>query len=240
MTMLLGTWRSLFGGRETYIDKVLGYGPIAYWPLDEGSGTVAHCLVDPAQNGTYARDVSVMGTQEGIGDGNTAPTFDGANDRVLLTTAALTAAFNGDTGTLVGWYRVSGAGIWTDGNAHVGCYFRDGAYTNLVNWRKDIANNRLFMDYRAGGVAESATLNGRSFTTWVHMAITWDKPADAVSYYENGAWLETDNTLGVWAGITVAYLGADNLANKWSGSLAQFALFDYAMTVGSVAELASV
>ncbi|NIV37784.1 MAG: hypothetical protein GWN58_52745, partial [Anaerolineae bacterium] len=40
--------RMLAGG---YIGKVLGTGPIAYWPLNEGSGASAHCEINPAQNG---------------------------------------------------------------------------------------------------------------------------------------------------------------------------------------------
>ena len=28
---------------ETYIEKILSYGPIAYWPLNESSGTTAYC-----------------------------------------------------------------------------------------------------------------------------------------------------------------------------------------------------
>ena len=50
---LLSTRRALLGGSGGYNEKVLRTGPIAYWPQDETSGTVARCLVNPAQNGTY-------------------------------------------------------------------------------------------------------------------------------------------------------------------------------------------
>ncbi|GAI14148.1 unnamed protein product, partial [marine sediment metagenome] len=89
-------WRQNFfigaGGVLAYDDKVLGMDPIAYWPLSETSGLVANCLVNPAQNGVYT---GVTLGQPGIGDGNTAPYFDGTNDYVDVLTAAFIAAYNG-------------------------------------------------------------------------------------------------------------------------------------------------
>ena len=66
--------QDLLHGGQNYIDRVLASGPIAYWPLWEMSGTVAQDLVanlrapDPGSlDGTYARDVSVMGTGTSTG-----------------------------------------------------------------------------------------------------------------------------------------------------------------------------
>ena len=49
-------------GGQTYSGRILATNPIAYWPLNETTGTAAVCPVNAAMNGTYNRDVSLMGT----------------------------------------------------------------------------------------------------------------------------------------------------------------------------------
>ena len=103
------------GGAASYVSRVLGFGPIAYWPLYESSGTTAACLVNAAQNGTYSADVSLWPPGPGIGDGNTAPEFDGATEWVNIDTAALVAAFNGAEGSFLIWARVFNVGGTSSG-----------------------------------------------------------------------------------------------------------------------------
>ena len=78
----------------TYIQKVLGIEPgnlIAYWPMSEPSGGIAiNAEGTAARNGAYT---GVTLAQPGIGDGNTCPLFDGANDFNNVYSASLDAAF---------------------------------------------------------------------------------------------------------------------------------------------------
>ena len=107
--------RRILGG--SYADKVLSYGPIAYWPLWETAGASAACLVNPAQSGTA---VGVTWANDATGAfGTAAPFFDGANDDINIYTAALAAAFSGHVGSLMVWCRVANAGVWTDGAARL-------------------------------------------------------------------------------------------------------------------------
>ena len=110
------------GGRGgSYMGKVLGIGggPIAYWPLSESSGTNAvNEQGTAARDGTFARNVTTMGTGTGIGDGNTAPDFDGTNDYCDVYSVSFRDAFNGAEGTVSLWAQVSGVGIWTDSTRH--------------------------------------------------------------------------------------------------------------------------
>ncbi len=226
-----------------YHQRVLATDPIAYWPLDEDQGTVAHCWVNPAQNGAYT---GVTLGQSGIGDGRTAPFFDGANDYVDIWSAAFAAAFNGNEGTLAQWVRVFNVGVWTDAVVREAVrIWADG--NNLVTGAtRDPANNNRLVTYRrAGGGWENQSSLGMTTIDWFHTAITWDTVADEVIYYRNGAWLETDGGLIAWAGAPAAnstVIGARviPIGSPWHGYLAHTAVWDTPLTPTQIADLAVV
>ncbi len=228
-----------------YTKKVLGYGPIAYWPLYETSGVTAECLVNSAQDGTYARDVSVMGTGDGIGDGGTAPVFDGTNDFVNVLTAAGQAALNTATteGSAAIWFRV-GSGAWTDGTFRAKCAFVDDN-SNRYTLYKSNANNTLYSLHYAGGTGETHSEAGQSSLDWMHFLLTWSESADEVKYYLDGNLLATDTTIGNWSGDgtwTNMLIGATSLApaSPWLGGLAHCAIFPSALGQTAATNLATV
>ena len=243
MGLLLSTRRTMVSAGQTYSDKVMGYGPIAYWPLNEVSGTTAACLVNAAQNGTYSSDVSAMGIGTGIGDGNTAVYFDGANDYVNILTATMTAAFGKLTGTFMIWGKVNAVGIWTDGAQHYLAQLRADANDYFV-MAKAVANNRLIHTYRAGGVSEILLEDAVSTTAWSCHVVTWDKTGtgNAISYRDS----TPINTLAIannWtANLTLAVIGAQNVVpnNAWHGWLAHCALWDRPLSVAEITALAAV
>jgi len=104
-TALPGTWTA-----PAYWERVMATDPIAYWPLWETSGTVARCLINPAQNGAYNSNVSGWPPGPGIGDGNTAPFFDGTNDYVNPFSVTFRGRFNGAEGTVMIWAKVANVG----------------------------------------------------------------------------------------------------------------------------------
>ena len=245
MPLTIGTSRALLRGGKRYIDKVLGYGPIAYWPLNEQSGTVARCLVNPAQNGTYARDVSVMTTGAGIGDGNTAPLFDGTNDYVDIYSATLNAAFSGSEGTLVLWVRVLNVGVWTDGTLRIAARLYVNG-TNYAQLARSGVNSTLAYDYTAGGVYDGVALGGLATTTWMQLGVTWSAAADQVRAYHNGIQTgATQTVLGAWAGAldaarTIIGAAVTPPAALWSGWLAHCIVWDRALAPAEIAALAVV
>lgn len=240
-TMLL-----LMGRGKTYADKVLGYDPIAYWPLWETSGITAQCLVNPAQNGTAT---GVTWGQTGIGDGRTAALFDGINDYVNIYTATLAAAFNGTTGGIHLWAKVSGAGVWTDSAFRYMLTLQDDG-DNYIRLFKSSTNNTVSFQYKAGGTAESE--NDNSFAGragWIPFGMSWDKSAGVdgeVKYFADGVQTgATDTGLGNWVGPiinTTTNIGcyASTPDNLWDGYIAHVAVFDYAPAPGEFAALAVV
>jgi hypothetical protein len=239
-------WRQNFfigGGGLTYDGKVLGTSPIAYWPLWETSGLVANCLVNSAQNGTYT---GVTLGQPGIGDGNTAPFFDGTNDFVSIFSAAFNLAFNGSEGTYAGWFKVANAGVWTDGTTRYTFVLLQDVTDRIYGSRIGGINNQINHIYAAGGVTKTRGVAGLSFINWMHWAITWSAAADEMKTYLNGIQQgATLNGLGVWAGgpldPTQTLIGArtNAPATLWHGYAAHNAVWATALPQPTILSLAT-
>ena len=241
-----GTPLSSLGGafHGGYFAEVLATGPIATWPLWEASGTVAQCLVSTAQNGTYSSDVSGWPPGVGIGDGKTAPWFDGTNDYVNINTAAFRAAFNGAEGSTLVWARVNSGAVWTDGTYRFALMFYIDAnnYIDITRWN---ANNTLSWRYAAGGVGKQRTKAGLSTTDWMCLGSTWSASANEFRAYYNGVQEGlTINGLGVWSGaaLTRAVIGAAIVtpANVWHGWEAYATVWNQALPPATMAALATI
>ena len=245
MALLLSTRRTMVGAVSTYADKVLSYGPVAYWPLSEASGTAATCLTNPAMNGTYSSDVSGWPVGTGIGDGNTAPGFDGTNDYIDIYSVPFRDAFDGGEGTVHGWFRVSAVGDWTDGIQRLVVRLYIDA-NNYISIYKSNANNTFGFEYKAGGTLEFQLTAGMTATTAIPLALTWSATADAVIYYLNGTTSgAADAGLGVWAGQLAALttlIGAGNQVpvNSWKGAIGHVSVFDRPLSASDIADLAVV
>lgn len=228
-----------------YEHKVLAYDPDAYWMLTETTGTTAVCQVNAAQNGTYARDVSVMGTGAGIGDGNTAPLFDGTNDFINAYSAALAAVYDQSEVTIMSWCRVFNVGVWTDGSNRRTVRFYIDANNDFQLSKDHAVNNRIVNTVEHGGVIDWATEGGVSETGWMCWISTVSQAADEVNLYRDGILTDTEIGLGVWAGplgVNTTILGArdDVPAGQWYGWIAHVAIFGSAFTQPQITDLSTV
>lgn len=221
--------------RGGYFRKVLSTEPnnlIGYWIMDEAAGGVS---IDSSPEGNDGAYTAVTLGQPGIGDGRTCPLFDGATSFNNIYSAAFNADFNGAEGTFLGWLRVSGAGIWTDGSSHrLGKISVNAA--NRIYIAKADEDNRLLFLYSAGGVLKTIGLLGNSDLDWMMLAVTWSATDDEFKAYkfavQAGA---TQNGLGVWVGnlsATETIIGADSTipAVVWDGRLAHAAVWTKALT----------
>ncbi len=236
------------GGRN-YFQKVLATESsnlIAYWPLNEKTGSTANDVSGNARHGSYT-GVTLGST--GIGDGFDCPFFDGANDYVNVYSVSLRDAFNGAEGTAMIWAKVFNVGVWTDAT------FRRTVMLNVDNnnrvtlFHGRINDNSLQSVYGAGGTLETRDSAGHAETTWLHFAITWSKSTGVtgeVRHYINavqeGA---TDTNLGVWVGnlvSTTTVIGANDTDPTfvWHGYLAHPAIWDTPLTPTQIAQLAVV
>jgi hypothetical protein len=227
-------------GGGGYIDKVKALNPIVYFPLYEASGSTIEDLSGSDLDGSYT---GVILGQTGIGDGNTSPLFDGANDYGDIYTVGFKDAFDGGEGTAAVWVRVYDASVWTDGDNVRRFFILKASSTNFIRCRKT-GNNQIGWEYRANNVTESVLKGSMTTTDWFHMAMIWSATADEVKYYYDGVQEgTTDTTLGVWAGDlgeNTTLLGASSKtpAAIWHGYLAHFAVWDSALTAAQIATLA--
>lgn len=223
--------------RGSYSERVLGYGPIAYWPLWEAGGLVANCLVNPAQNGTY---VGVTLGQPGIGDGNTCPYFDGINDSVDIFSATLSGAFDSDVGSVAIWCRVFNAAVWEDAAARRAIILKHD-WTSYISLHKEVGGAGFDFRYQSPG-NERNVYYDEDDVDWFHSVLTWDRLANEIEAFINGAQYGlTQNGMAVWAGAMVdAGIGSRVVhpTDVWYGWLAHAQVYDYVLPLSTIADLA--
>lgn len=227
-----------------YIAKVKSYNPIAYWPLNELTGSTAICQINTAQNGTYTGVTLGQSVTDASGVTFVCPLFDGTNDFVDIYSATLGGAFDGDEGTLMIWARVFNVGVWTDSTKRFAVQTPYGSGQNVINLIKHNNNNSLRWLREANNDLDSLVNAGYSTTDWFHFAITWSVVADENVYYYNGSETGSDSTIGAWNtalfSTTANNIGASSQvpASPWYGWLAHGALFTSPLTGPQIADLA--
>lgn len=193
---LLGRPKLIRSPNPTLQDYLVGLGPFAYWPLSETSGTVAVDIVG-GYHGTY-NNVTLNATT--FPDGSPAPLFDANNEVVSLPVVALDTPFDPARGTLLWWYKVRAASVWTDGTSRVPLSFGADA-NNRIFPTKSNTNNTFQMSYRAASTAELSSESSYSPTRWTVGALTWDLATEnACRFYLDGVEKTPSATLGTWSG----------------------------------------
>lgn len=229
-------WQTRFRlSSAPYVDKVLGYAPIAFWRLNEASGSDALDSSTNGYDGLYSGPTLAALTGP---DGSNAPSFNGTSDRVLLSSSGVIADLDMTEGTALLWFKPA-SGVWTDGATRyaLGIY---ASGTNYLVIGKD-SSNRLAMQYRAGGTTKQYLDGTFTSTDWVCAVMTWSASADEVKFYIDGAQVGSTQTgLGTWSGaVTSVTLGSYIASFFWSGGLALGALFDTVLSDTAVANLAA-
>lgn len=231
--------RLLWGNRR-YSDKLLSIqrsSLIAYYMGAESSGTT---IVDSSGNGRNGVYTGVDLGQTGIGDGRTAPLWDGVNDYGNIL-SAISSAFNGDEGSLLFWIKMASSGVWTDGTTRV--LFALTTASNLIRLRK-VTPGVIDSSRVAGGNTSTVSVSSLSFTGWMPLLTTWSKSANEFKFYMNGVQQGTTQVVASsWSGsMTSAIIGANSTApaNVHSGYLAHLALWSTPLSAPEAARLAVV
>jgi hypothetical protein len=214
---------------------------VAYWPLQEQSGSDALEVTATDANGAYAGSFTL--SQPGPADYSRSVQFVGGRVSLAAAVSALDAPFDPALLTLLLCARIPAAATWTDGISRFAASFGVNS-TNRVTLFKHSANNRFTFRYAAGGVTTDVDLNAVATLNWFQAAITVDTVADQMKAYFNGSQVGTTQTgLGVWAGALASgftaladFSSAGNL--PWSGYLAHIALWKSALPPAQVLRLA--
>jgi len=228
------------GPYTTYQRKVLTYSPIAYWPLDDTSGAVARCLVNPNQNGAYTGVTLANATgPDGV---SWVPLFDGANDYVNILTATLQGALDLDEGSISLWAKVFNVGVWTDATFRRLLYLKDTAPVNSIDLMRYNSDNRVYLERRDDTSGKGKLYITSAPTAWVHLGLTWSVLANETRYYWTGSLLPGVDAADTATGtVVLAFIGSASTvpANPWYGWISDVAIFDTVLSGANIAALAS-
>ena len=222
--------RRLFGA--AYVAKVLGYGPIAYWPMNEAAGTTATELI-AAQNATYS---GVTLGQAGIGDGNTSVYLDGANDYINPPNLAI----DKDVGTVMLWYKSTH--LTPLGSGYLYRYRLDANNTFFLSI--ETADRLLFRRVGNGTSIDVRYTGLTGLTSWLCIVITWSVAGNAQNITVNAVAGTPSAGLAGWSGgdAIIHFIGAYNSTpnNVITGNLTHVAIWDKLLTTPQIADLYSV
>lgn len=222
---------------NTYQSKVLGYGPIAYYPMNDTSGTQCTDVSGNALHGTYTNGPTLSSIG---GPGTTmggAPLFDGINDLVQLPAATLNNVFNPNLGTMAIWVNLNEA--WAD--ATLRDVFTIGVdNSSLITFYK--GSNGITFVYQLGGVPSTTSLNMTGLSGWHHIGFTFDRNGSGrITPYLDGI-VKPDAAAsgGTWSGtLGNSKTRLSNIGDGyWSGWFAHTAVFDKALTSTQMADVA--
>jgi len=214
---------------------------IAYWKLDEASGTSAVDSSPTGANGVYTSTFTL--DQNGVGDGSRSTLF--AGGRVSLATnlgLIDTAIGNKSAGTIFVACQVTNIGVWTDatirGIFHIGTDANNHIFINKNN-----TSNQVILSHRAGGTVKTVSSVSLSFVTFFTVCLTWDKAADQVIGYINGIPQSAPLTgLGTYVGTLGSGFSAiadssSSGSQPYAGWLSHVVLWKVALTPAEVASL---
>jgi len=220
----------------TYQKDLLALGPLAYWPLNETSGTVAYDMAG-GYNGTYIGGVTLAQpgvTNSSFGSPSYSASFDGASGYVDIPegpfniTGAITVAawVNLNPANIPGFSDIIGHGdqswrISINGSAgHPGA--NDGGPPADANGSTSIIDgNWHLVVYSYTGITNGAN-NGSLYV-------------DGALVAHNDVFVTpAGDNLDVWIGGAPDYGTAFGTARLFLGNIAHAAVFNQALTAGQI------
>lgn len=214
---------------------ILALSPIAYWKLDETSGTTAinYGSLGAAANGTYS---GVTLNQIDAPGGTRAGLWDGVNDYTNIYSAALSAAFSGQIGTVLLFVKPYNVGVLTDGAERRLIEIYASASGRML-LRKLTTNNTL-QYLRISASTKSVTKSDYASTDWALMASTYSTASDELkAYYNNSQEGATQSSIGAFGGSTThAVIGSNYLAasERWYGYICHVVLFTSVLSLANI------
>jgi len=182
--------------------------------------------------------------QPGIGDGKPAMLFDGASSYVNIYSTQLADAFNPAEFTIQVWFRVADAAVWADGTERTLLHIGADA-NNFIAIRKPTDNNQIDFVYKAGGTEKKVSATSYSETGWGVAQLAVSATGDSMVAMLDGVQVDTESSLGTWAGApvsTLCCLGAASTAaaSPWKGWLQHVPIWNTPLSVEQMAYQARV
>lgn len=205
---------------------------IAYLKFNESSGTTANDYSGNDNDATYAAN-GVTLAAVGVGDGNTAATFDGSAGYVNLAAAAgFVSGFNGDLGAVGIWLKADAA-FWASATTRWALWIESNSDANSWVRIGKVAANQLQFGRRNGAgsiTSVTHTFSPAPADTWFLASMNWDASTN-VQAFVNGASVGTSTTgLGAWTATGIKsdrarVMGRAASNDGWLGQGAHFVIY---------------
>jgi hypothetical protein len=205
----------------------------AYWILNEASGSVA---ADSSGNGHDGTAYDLTWGQPGIGDLETAASFNGTSSQVIAST--VTSFEKTTAGSILVWFRTPDTGVWSDGSARgLVRLWNDSNHYFIIE--QSTVNNTLVIKRNMGGTITTIADTLTPDTEWHYLVATWDESANEIKAFLDGAQFGTTQT-GIGTSLFIsftAYLGYSSFSSSWSGLMQHVAFWKTALTPATIATL---
>jgi hypothetical protein len=221
----------------SYAEQVVTNGPLAYWRLNETSGTVAYDYAG-GNDGTITNAVTQGATGlaapafPGMEAANTGYNFDGASGSVLIGNPA-SLNFIGQI-TMVAWVRPTD----TVGLRNIICHGHQTSPTNAETGLRINAGSYTAWSWD-GSVEANAPVPPEDIGNWVHLAGTYD--GIAWRLYRNGVQVAaTPGTSGAKIAGAVGWaIGARGTGTErfFSGDIDEVAIYNKALSATAIAAM---
>ncbi len=221
-------------------------GLMAYWPLDDGAGSVASDSTGNGHDGALENGPKwVLSGEAEVGAG--ALSFDGVDDRIVVESFDV----EGSGITIAAWLKLDG---YVD-DARV-ISKSEGGGTGDHYWALVLSGNgeddlqfRLRTDVGATTKVQVPDGQELELGVWIHVAITWDASDPNIRFYKNGVEIHSaskDGTaVGVGAGVKVGVgnqsvsAGEGSMDRPFHGTMDDVAIWNRGLTQPEIAELLS-
>lgn len=245
--------------RTSFARKIFSVAPgniIAYWPINENSGTTFYDRSGNGRNGTIVGSPSLV--SQGVARNKTGIFLggDGSGDWLNAYSTSFRGAWNGNEFTIDFWVRVDvvgGEDPWTCAHEHNFFRFDVGDGQNLVDCRISregvAADYLLFANRKGGNVAKKNTvsdirtvLGSANIYLPFHFAMVCSDSGDYQRFYLMGEKQGSDLTgIGTWSGnihTNRCLIGAALSNQEFHGAIAHFTVRDTPLTDAQVWTLA--
>ena len=233
------------GSAQTgYASRILFDSPVAYWRLNETSGTTATDIAG-GHDGTYVGNpmLGQAGPQppnfNGFATTNAAPEFDGAGDGVQAT-GANAVQFGGDYSVSL-FFKTDGASIETSGNDLFSA--TNGGHGVLLEVQEVGGDNRLRFLHRSptgssGGqnIFHILPADGDPFYDEFHQLVAV-KEGTTMELYLDGELIDSAAASGdfnIPMDIAIARISPNVSSRDFIGLIDEVAIFDYALSAEQV------
>lgn len=229
-----------YGAQEIYLYKpvyeeyVVSLEPLAYWKLDEQTGTIAEDSSGNNNDGTYEGG-PILWNDEPTIPGDRAVDLDGVDD---LISTSFDPFVNGGDLTISGW-------AYRDASADQDVLIASDATTENPVIALQTGGDDVFFDTdeSAAGTTGDWAAAWPGNAQWVHWALTFDEAADTAELFIDGASISVDSSVAGTFNASSGNLqiGAKNATPTgfFNGMMAQIAVFDRILTDDEIGKLYS-